>query len=202
MSRKLTSASWDDSDEMRITIEIGKREKQILATAIGLTVAMLASLSLADVPKTFSSGELLLASDLNENFVAIDQRIAMIEGQINGVNTALSTGCDAKSAISSVADGVAECVPSNDIVGIVANLTGSNGGSALASCPDGYSLVATSIFQDQRTQSGTSGWNNGGTVSCGLVDGQLSANLLNYESGSINTVVSCYGICVRTSLGK
>ncbi len=76
------------------------------------------------------------------------------------------------------------------------NGTAANGGTSLASCPSGYSLVYWSLISDLRTNSGTNGWPNG-TVSCSNIDGNLQAKLWNYSGGSTQTSISCSGLCVR-----
>lgn len=52
--------------------------------------------------------------------------------------------------------------PANDIVGITAEVVGCEGGTTTVACPSGYALVAAAVGTDQRTDSGMSGWADGG----------------------------------------
>lgn len=63
---------------MRITIELSSTERRVGAILLGVFATIFTSVALADVPRTFSSGETLRAADLNENFAALDERLATL----------------------------------------------------------------------------------------------------------------------------
>jgi hypothetical protein len=144
------------------------------ATRIGLLVGVpiavvlgVKTLAWAAVAKTWNSGEVLKAADLNATLVALDQRIAALEAGVG-----------------------------NNTMVITATVRGAAGGLATAACPTDYKLTMVSASVIQVTNSGINGWPMG-TWGCGNENGMLSASLNNYAAGSPSSLLVCQGLCVR-----
>ncbi|MFN7903902.1 MAG: hypothetical protein ACK5P5_01840 [Pseudobdellovibrionaceae bacterium] len=80
---------------------------------------------------------------------------------------------------------------------ITSSVSGTEGGYATTNCPLGYTLISWGLVIDRRTQSGTSGWNNGGTLSCEQNGNGVQTGLNNYSGGSDQTLVVCQGLCAK-----
>jgi hypothetical protein len=79
---------------------------------------------------------------------------------------------------------------------IAANVTSANGGTATTACPTGYTILFYGITSDHRTATGTAGWLNG-TLDCSISGNGVIMVLSNYSGGTVNTQVTCTGLCVR-----
>jgi len=143
-------------------------------TRIGLLLAVpmaviigIKAIAWAAVAKSWNSGEVLKAADLNAALVALDGRIAALE---SGIKQSTMT--------------------------ITATVSGASGGTSSAACPTDFTLTTVSLTKVQLTTSGTSGWPMG-TYGCSIQDGILVANLSNYAMGTPSTLISCQGFCVK-----
>jgi len=172
--------------------------RKAIAYVVPIALVCGAGVAYANVKHTFQPNEVLKAADLNANFEDLDGRLDALKARVDDIDNGLSTGCGPKSALAGLAGGAPVCRPANDIVAVYAEVSGSNGGaSAPVPCPAGYTMVATALVHDQRTQSGINGWNNGGVASCPSVNNAVTAQLTQYAGGSATTYISCFGICVR-----
>jgi hypothetical protein len=64
---------------MRIDFEISPRAKRALKVAAAGVIVLGGSVALANVPNTFKSGDALSAQSMNDNFTALDTRLAKLE---------------------------------------------------------------------------------------------------------------------------
>lgn len=86
--------------------------KMIGLTALLSTLTM-ASLSYADVPNTFASGEPAVASEINENFSGLDTRVTALENAAeNSSATTISVDC----ASESINNTIAAAAPANHLI--------------------------------------------------------------------------------------
>jgi microcystin-dependent protein len=82
------NATHHEGEAMKIKVvvvdmEISRRGKRILATiAASVAVVVGGAIAFASVPHSWSSGERLMATDLNANFSALDARATALEGQV------------------------------------------------------------------------------------------------------------------------
>jgi hypothetical protein len=161
-----------------VDLEIPPRVKKWgLRIGIPALVLSVAAVAFAAPLHTWSTGDTLQASDLNGNF-------DNLQGQITTLQTEVAALQDAGKPVSAV-------------VAITATVTGTNGGTATATCPAGYTLIGAGIADDLRSQSGTNGWTNGGIIQCEISGGnQLTTSLNDYQNGSSYTSVTCWGVCV------
>ena len=141
-----------------------------IAVVVGtplVVVLCIKTLAWASVTKTWTSGEVLKAADLNASLSALDQRISALEAGVG-----------------------------NSTMNITATVHGAAGGLATAACPTDYKLTMVSVADIRITNSGTNGWPMG-TWSCGNDNGVLSASLNNYAAGSEQSLLVCNGLCIR-----
>src|SRR5689334_3781768 len=62
-----------------VDLELSRRQKQFICAAVVTGVGI--SVAVAAAPRSFTAGEVLKASDLNENFSGLDARIGSIENR-------------------------------------------------------------------------------------------------------------------------
>ena len=147
------------SNAMRIGLLIGVP----IAVVLGIK-----AIAWAAVSKTWNSGEVLKATDLNATLAGLDQRITTLESGV-GSNVMVITATVPK---------------------------GMAGGTATAMCPDGYKLAMVSLVDVEVTDGGTNGWPMG-TWGCGNNTGKLVAGLTNYATGSPQSTITCQGLCIK-----
>lgn len=138
---------------------------------VGVPIAVvlgIKAIASAAVSKTWNSGEVLKAADLNATLAALDQRITTLESGV-GSNVMVIT--------ATVPPGIA-------------------GGTASAMCPDGYKLAMVSLVDVQVTDGGINGWPMG-TWGCANNTGKLVAGLTNYATGSTQSTITCQGLCIK-----
>jgi len=59
-----------------IDLELTRRQKTAVGAGLSLALLLVGAVALGDVPVTFAAGDTLKAADLNENFEALDKRLA------------------------------------------------------------------------------------------------------------------------------
>jgi hypothetical protein len=67
---------------MKLSIELSTHERIGALVLLGVMTALGTGVALADVPHTFSSGQLLSAADMNDNFDSLSKQIATIATQV------------------------------------------------------------------------------------------------------------------------
>lgn len=70
-----------------VDLELTRRQKRIGAGGLAVALALVCGVAFGDVPKTFASGEILRAADLNANFDDLDSRLTAAEAQTGALNT-------------------------------------------------------------------------------------------------------------------
>jgi hypothetical protein len=70
-----------------IDLELTRRQKLVAVGAFAFALAFGSSVVTADVPKTFGEKERPKPADLNANFLALDQRIKVLEDRVEHLET-------------------------------------------------------------------------------------------------------------------
>lgn len=166
---------------------------------IGTPVAVILGvrvLAWAAVSKTWKSGDVLTAADLNSTLAALDQQSTTLGQRADALDQGMAILGQRVTALES---GIGQ-----NVAVISATVAGMTGGVSTASCPAGYKLTMTSLAVVAVTAGGSlplgaggsSGWPIGTWV-CANQNGILVASLNNYATGSPNSNIVCQGVCVK-----
>lgn len=172
---------------INVDFEMSPRVKRALMLSAPLAIVLAGSIAYAGVPTVFKDGDTLSAQALNDDFAAVDQRLAKLE--------AFSSKATADGGFSA---GAVYCGATGNTVADLSSLAanGSGYGKARAQCqttcssPSAHMCSGDELTRTSQlgTTSMPSGWYTSGAASA------ISGGTNNYECmGWTNGTASYYG---------